>query len=51
MFGKERLRDQLRATALLPAAEILEELLAELERFQDGEPSRDDVTAVVLKAV
>ena len=50
MYGKTRLRHALRRAASLDAAGVAREALADLEAFRQGEPSRDDVTLVVVKA-
>ncbi|MFP5238977.1 MAG: SpoIIE family protein phosphatase [Acidobacteriota bacterium] len=49
MFGKQRVREVMRANAARPAAAIMEAVLEELREFQDGVPSADDVTLLVLK--
>jgi sigma-B regulation protein RsbU (phosphoserine phosphatase) len=51
MYGKTRLRHVLRRAASLDAAGVAREALADLEAFRQGEPSRDDVTLVVIKAL
>jgi len=50
MYGKERLRRALRAAATGDARSVAVAALADLEAFLDGEPRRDDVTLVVVKA-
>jgi len=50
MFGKDALRELVRAHAARAPREILDAVLAELERFRGGAAQADDVTLVVLKA-
>lgn len=50
MYGKDRLRRVLRRTAGETARTVAEAVLADLERFRQGEPTRDDITLVVVKA-
>ncbi len=50
MYGKDRLRRVLRAAAAGSARSVAQAALADLEAFLDGEPRRDDVTLVVVKA-
>ena len=50
MFGEERLAAQLAALASDSSAQqILDGLVAELDRFRDGQRQGDDVTAVVIR--
>ncbi|WP_243439585.1 SpoIIE family protein phosphatase [Fundidesulfovibrio soli] len=49
MFGKQRVREVMRANASLPAAAIMEAVLEELRAFQGDVPSADDVTLLVIK--
>jgi hypothetical protein len=49
LFGLERLGALLHARRRLPAAGLIEQVFAELERFGDGGPARDDETIVVVK--
>ncbi len=51
LFGKERLRDVLRASACLSAAEITQAVVAELTRFRGQSRQEDDVTVVTVKVV
>lgn len=51
MYGKGRLRRLLRQVADQPSCGIVEAVTEDLDRFRDGEPQRDDVTLVVIKAV
>jgi sigma-B regulation protein RsbU (phosphoserine phosphatase) len=51
MYGKERLRRALREAADGDARTVAQAVLADLEAFRREEPSRDDVTLVVIKAV
>lgn len=50
MFGKERVREILRASSGLAAKGVLEALMAALDAFREGSPAEDDVTLLVLKA-
>jgi sigma-B regulation protein RsbU (phosphoserine phosphatase) len=50
-FGKEPLKDIIRHNAEASAAEIMNEILAALTRFRQGEEPEDDVTLVVIKIV
>jgi len=49
LFGKDRLRDVIRNNAGRSAAEIIDAVIATLDRFRQSEPRRDDVTLVVIK--
>jgi phosphoserine phosphatase RsbU/P len=49
MFGKENLLGAVRATAHLPAAEIIAAIVERLAEFRGAEPQKDDVTLVVVK--
>ncbi|MHC1791585.1 PP2C family protein-serine/threonine phosphatase [Solidesulfovibrio sp.] len=51
MYGKTRLRHALRRAAAGDAASVAREVLSDLEAFLQGEPNRDDVTLVVVKAL
>jgi sigma-B regulation protein RsbU (phosphoserine phosphatase) len=48
-FGYPRLLAFLRSAAALPSGQLLEALLAELERFTAGSPQGDDQTLLVLE--
>lgn len=50
-FGEERLISLVVAHAGLSAARLLEEILAELDRFGGSMPQHDDLTLVVAKGV
>jgi sigma-B regulation protein RsbU (phosphoserine phosphatase) len=50
MYGKERLRRVLRSAASGDARTVARAALDDLEAFLHGEPRRDDVTLVVVKA-
>src|SRR5262249_13799120 len=47
-FGKDRLKDIIRANASQSAKEIETKLLAELDKFRGEAPRRDDVTFVII---
>ncbi|MEX2642331.1 MAG: SpoIIE family protein phosphatase, partial [Acetobacterales bacterium] len=49
MFGKERLKDAVRARRDAGAAEICAAIGEVLERFRAGRPAADDVTLVVVR--
>jgi sigma-B regulation protein RsbU (phosphoserine phosphatase) len=49
MYGDERLSSLLCAHRNLPAAEIAEEILADVTRFQAGHDRFDDETIIVLR--
>jgi sigma-B regulation protein RsbU (phosphoserine phosphatase) len=49
MFGKERMRDVIRAHADEPAREIIRALLKELEEFGGRTEQEDDITIVIVK--
>ena len=49
MFGKDALYEILRTNKSMTASEILEKVMAELDRFRQGAEIDDDVTLVVLK--
>jgi phosphoserine phosphatase RsbU/P len=51
MYGKERLRAALREASAGDARSVAQAVLSDLEAFRQDEPSRDDVTFVVIKAV
>ena len=51
MYGKTRLRHALRRAAAGDAKSVAREVLSDLEAFRQGEPNRDDVTLVVIKAL
>ncbi len=51
MFGKRRLRRIMRENCDLPAKEIVDLVLEELEAFRRGGPVEDDVTLVVVKVL
>lgn len=51
MYGKTRLRAALRRAAAGDARSVAREVLSDLEAFRQGEPNRDDVTLVVIKAL
>ncbi len=48
-FGKEGLKQAIRAQANQSAEDICKAVVARLEEFAGGEPQRDDVTLVVVK--
>ena len=49
MFGKQPIYEIIRKQASQSAKEILEEILCELETFQQGIKTEDDITLVVIK--
>ena len=51
MYGRERLKDFIRANATLSAAELVDGLLADVDEHRDGRPRVDDETLVVVKGV
>ncbi len=48
-FGKEGLKQVIRAQARQSAEDICKAVVARLEEFAGGEPQHDDVTLVVVK--
>ncbi len=48
-FGIERVSEVILNSHLLPAGEILDKLLAEVERFAKGTKQDDDLTGIVIK--
>ncbi len=48
-FGTRRLEHVLRENAPRPVGEILETVFAEIERFERGQPRRDDQTLLLLR--
>lgn len=48
-FGKDAVRQLIRAHAGRPAAEICRAITDALESFRDGHPQEDDITLVVVK--
>ena len=51
MFGMDRVRDLIRRYADLPAAEIVEKILAELSDFRGQSSLEDDITFVIVKVI
>ena len=51
LFGRERLKDVIRATAHAPAAAIAAAVRHHLDAFRHGGHQRDDVTLVVIKVL
>ncbi len=49
MYGKDRLRELIRRTAHLPAAQIVDAIVSELKTFRGSRRPADDVTLVVMK--
>jgi sigma-B regulation protein RsbU (phosphoserine phosphatase) len=49
MLGKQPIHDTIRENCALTANEILESILAKLEKFQSGAKREDDVTLVIIK--
>ncbi len=49
LFGKDRLREVIRASAHKPAEDITVDIIDAVVRFRDGAPQTDDVTLLVLK--
>ncbi|MGH9435659.1 MAG: PP2C family protein-serine/threonine phosphatase, partial [Terriglobia bacterium] len=49
-FGNRRLENVLRDHAQRPPAEIIAKVFEEIERFEQGRPTRDDQTLMVIKA-
>ncbi len=49
MFGLRRALDIVRECREMSAAQIVEVLFCEARDFTQGEPQRDDITAVVVK--
>ena len=50
-YGKERMSKLIKQHAARPAAEIGQELQADLERFRGTAPVRDDITFVIVRFV
>jgi sigma-B regulation protein RsbU (phosphoserine phosphatase) len=50
-FGKDHFRNTLRETAMLPAQEIVNNVMEELALFCRGVPLDDDVTLVIIKVI
>ena len=50
MFSEERLRAVIRKNHTLPAAEIVNSIVSEVESYCGGAPQFDDMTIMVLKA-
>ena len=48
-FGIRRLENFFREQAHKPAAKIIETVFADIARFEDGRPRRDDQTLVLIK--
>ena len=49
MFGRERLDQIIFTNAQRSAAEIQQEIIAEVYKFQDGMEQEDDITLVIIK--
>lgn len=49
LFGKQRLREILRAHANRPAAEIYNEVVSAVTAFREGKPPTDDITLVIVR--
>jgi serine phosphatase RsbU (regulator of sigma subunit) len=50
-FGKEPIKNIIRHNADAGAGAIIDEILAALTRYRQGEEPEDDVTMVVIKLV
>ncbi|MGE3166203.1 MAG: PP2C family protein-serine/threonine phosphatase [Planctomycetota bacterium] len=50
MLGKERMKELFRANAGLPASDLVVRLLDEVRSFTHGQPFKDDVTVVAIRA-
>jgi len=50
-YGEKRLQRVLKASAMRPAEDIKNAVLADVLSFCEGEPLRDDLTIIVLKVV
>ena len=50
-FGVERLKEVALSAVKLPAEQIIEKILYEVEKFADGTMQEDDLTAIVVKRV
>ncbi len=48
-FGIERLKNIAMSAAEMPAQQIIEKILYEVEKFADGTTQEDDLTAIVVK--
>jgi sigma-B regulation protein RsbU (phosphoserine phosphatase) len=51
MFGKDRLKDIIRNHAESSAAEIVQNIMSDLEQFHFPLKKEDDVTLVVIKII
>jgi serine phosphatase RsbU (regulator of sigma subunit) len=51
MYGKDPIYDIIRKNSSLAAGEILDAILASLNRFQKGAKIQDDITLVVIKII
>jgi len=49
LFGKQRMRDILRANAKLPAQQIYNAVINAVTDFRQGNPPTDDITLVIVK--
>ena len=50
-FGEQRLLSVITENRMLPAAELLEKILAAINTFAGSRPQHDDITLMVLRAV
>ena len=48
LFGEERLLEAARANLGRPALDVLNAVLAEVQRFVDGAPQSDDITLMIV---
>jgi serine phosphatase RsbU (regulator of sigma subunit) len=51
MYGKDPIYDIIRKNSALGANEILDAILASLNRFQRGAKLQDDISLVVIKII
>lgn len=49
LYGTERLRECVRSSARMPAAEMIARLDADVQRFGAGAPQNDDMIAVIIR--
>jgi phosphoserine phosphatase len=48
-FGEERVAEFVRRHARVPLADLVQRLHAEVERFTQGAPQADDLTAILVR--
>ncbi|MFC2000690.1 PP2C family protein-serine/threonine phosphatase, partial [Chloroflexota bacterium] len=50
-FGQDRLNAAVQRASALPASEIIEQVVKEVEEFSQGQPQFDDITLMIVKVL